>query len=116
LAGKEYTMTKKKISPYGSWISPVKANLLASSSIGLGTVRVSDQDVYWLESRPLEKGRVVAVRRTPDGVKVDVTPPDYYTRTTVHEYGGGLTSFMGKRFSSLISRTSWRSRTCRSYA
>lgn len=88
--------TVKKISPYGSWVSPVKANLLASASIGLEAVKVSGQDAYWLEGRPMEKGRVVAVRRTPDGAQVDVTPPGFNTRTTVHEYGGGAYFVHGK--------------------
>jgi dipeptidyl aminopeptidase/acylaminoacyl peptidase len=90
-------MTKKKmIAPFGSWISPVKASLLASASIGLGSVKVSGQDVYWLEGRPLEKGRVVIVRRTPEGAQEDVTPPGFNTRTTVHEYGGGAYIVHGK--------------------
>jgi dipeptidyl aminopeptidase/acylaminoacyl peptidase len=89
-------MIKKKTSPYGSWISPVKANLLASASIGLGAVKVSGQDVYWSEGRPLEKGRVVVVRRAPEGTQEDVTPPDFNTRTTVHEYGGGSYFIHGK--------------------
>jgi dipeptidyl aminopeptidase/acylaminoacyl peptidase len=89
-------MTKKKIAPFGSWVSPVKANLLASAGIGLGAVSVSGRDVYWLEGRPLEKGRQVAVRWTSEGAKVDVTPPGYNTRTTVHEYGGGAYLVHGK--------------------
>ena len=89
-------MTKKKISPFGSWISPVKANLLASASIGLGAVKVSGQDVYWSESRPMEKGRIVVVRRTPEGTQSDLTPPGFNTRTTVHEYGGGSYFVHGK--------------------
>jgi dipeptidyl aminopeptidase/acylaminoacyl peptidase len=96
MAGKEHNMTKKKISPYGSWISPVKANLLASASIGLGAVKVSGQDVYWIESRPMEKGRIVVVRRTPEGTQADLTPPGFNTRTTVHEYGGGAYFVHGK--------------------
>ena len=89
-------LTKKLTSPYGSWISPVKASLLASASIGLGSVKVSGQDVYWSEGRPLENGRVVVVRRTPDGALVDLTPPGFNTRTTVHEYGGGSYIVHGK--------------------
>ena len=82
-------MADKIILPYGSWKSPVKANLLASASIGLEAVKVSGQDVYWLEGRPMENGRAVVVRRTSEGEKVDITPPGFNTRTTVHEYGGG---------------------------
>jgi dipeptidyl aminopeptidase/acylaminoacyl peptidase len=93
---KERSMIKKVVKPFGAWISPVKANLLASASISLGAVKVSEHDVYWLEGRPLEKGRVVLVRRSLDGEQVDITPPGFNTRTTVHEYGGGACFIHGR--------------------
>ena len=31
----------------------------------------------------------MVVRRTPDGLTTDVTPPPFNARTRVHEYGGG---------------------------
>jgi dipeptidyl aminopeptidase/acylaminoacyl peptidase len=46
-------------------------------------------DVYWLEGRPAEGGRIVLVRRRADGSVDDVTPYDMNVRTRVHEYGGG---------------------------
>lgn len=76
--------------PYGSWRSPVSADLLAKASISLGWLQVSGQNVYWVEGRPLEAGRYVIVRRSADGSITDVTPEGYNARTLVHEYGGGM--------------------------
>jgi dipeptidyl aminopeptidase/acylaminoacyl peptidase len=77
------------IAPYGSWESPITAELIAASAVTLADTAVDGDDVYWLEGRPAEAGRYVIVRRTPDGKTADVTPAGYNVRTTVHEYGGG---------------------------
>jgi dipeptidyl aminopeptidase/acylaminoacyl peptidase len=39
--------------------------------------------------RPAEGGRMVVVKRTPDGEISDITPGPFSARTKVHEYGGG---------------------------
>jgi dipeptidyl aminopeptidase/acylaminoacyl peptidase len=75
--------------PYGSWKSPVTAAMIATSGIGVGQVALDGDDIYWTEMRPVEGGRYVVVRRTPDGTTSDVTPPAFNARTRVHEYGGG---------------------------
>jgi dipeptidyl aminopeptidase/acylaminoacyl peptidase len=74
--------------PYGSWKSPVTSELIVSKNIGLGGAFAVGEDVFWIESRPSEKGRNVLVRRAPDGTASDVTPPGFNIRSTVHEYGG----------------------------
>jgi dipeptidyl aminopeptidase/acylaminoacyl peptidase len=79
----------QQIALYGSWKSPITADLIVSESIGLGQVAIEGADVYWLEGRPAEGGRNVIVRRTPDGQTSDITPPPFNVRTRVHEYGGG---------------------------
>ena len=58
------------------------------NAVGLGQVAVAGADVYWNESRPSEGGRLVVVRRAPDGTVEDVVGPGYSARTRVHEYGG----------------------------
>ena len=58
-------------------------------SVGLGQPAFDGDDIYWLELRPKQGGRNVIVKRSPSGVCVDVTPPDFNARTRVHEYGGG---------------------------
>jgi dipeptidyl aminopeptidase/acylaminoacyl peptidase len=82
-------MADKEICPYGSWKSPITSDLIVAGTIGLGEIALDGSDVYWIESRPAEKGRSVIVRRTPDGQMTDITPPEFSARTTVHEYGGG---------------------------
>ena len=75
--------------PYGSWRSPITTSLIVSGAVGLGQIALDGDDVYWVEMRPSEGGRMVIVRRAADGAAVDVTPPPYSARTRVHEYGGG---------------------------
>lgn len=77
------------VSPYGSWKSPVSADMVARAEIGLEQVRLDGDDIYWIERRPQEGGRKVIVRRSPDEKIADVTPAGFNARTRVHEYGGG---------------------------
>ena len=79
----------KTTAPYGSWKSPITADLITAKTIGFGQLCTDEDDIYWSESRPLEAGRTVLMRRAPDGTITECTPPDYYVRTRVHEYGGG---------------------------
>ncbi|MCI0336145.1 MAG: S9 family peptidase [Acidobacteria bacterium] len=80
---------KAKVAPYGSWKSPITSDLIVSGTIGLGQIAIDGEDVYWVETRPTEKGRYVIVKRTPDGKTTDITPMPFNARTRVHEYGGG---------------------------
>ena len=82
-------MVQVQIAPYGSWKSPISADLIVAGTIGLGQIALDGGDVYWSEGRPFEAGRSAIVRRTPDGNIADVTPAPFNVRTRVHEYGGG---------------------------
>jgi dienelactone hydrolase len=75
--------------PYGSWKSPLTADLIVAGSISLLEVALDGDDIYWIEGRAQEGGRYTIMRRTPDGRITECTPPEFYARTTVHEYGGG---------------------------
>ena len=75
--------------PYGSWNSPITTELIVAGSVGLAQIALDQGDVYWVEMRPSEGGRMVVVRLGSDGERVDVTPEPYSVRTRVHEYGGG---------------------------
>src|SRR6476469_6948803 len=77
------------VSPYGSWKSPITAEVVSGGEIGLEQVRIDDENIYWIERRPQEGGRKVIVRRSADGKISDVTPVGFNARTRVHEYGGG---------------------------
>ena len=77
------------VSPYGSWKSPISAEMVAGGEIGLEQVRIDGDSIYWIERRPQEGGRKVIVRRSQDGKLSDITPAGFNARTRVHEYGGG---------------------------
>ena len=82
-------MTDQLTALYGSWRSPITAELLAESTVHLGEVRVDGDAVYWIETRPSEQGRSVVVRWTAAEGARDVTPSGFSARTRAHEYGGG---------------------------
>ncbi len=82
-------MTQTQTAPYGSWKSPITADLIVAGTIGLGQIALDGENVYWTEGRPAEGGRNVIVRRTADGKIADMTPSPFNVRTRVHEYGGG---------------------------
>jgi dipeptidyl aminopeptidase/acylaminoacyl peptidase len=89
-------MPEPRTAPYGSWASPITSDLIVASSIGLGDILADGSDIYWIESRPQERGRSVIVRCPQDSWPADVTPPmatngegAFNVRTRVHEYGGG---------------------------
>jgi dipeptidyl aminopeptidase/acylaminoacyl peptidase len=82
-------MSQPATAPYGAWRSPITPDLIVAGAVRLGQVRVDGDAIYWTEGRPTEGGRMVVVRRGPDGSTADVTPPGFNARTRVHEYGGG---------------------------
>jgi dipeptidyl aminopeptidase/acylaminoacyl peptidase len=78
------------VAPYGSWSSPIEAATVARAGRRLGAAAIAaDGAVWWAEGRPDEGGRVVLMRRPPDGQPEAVTPEGTNVRTRVHEYGGG---------------------------
>jgi dipeptidyl aminopeptidase/acylaminoacyl peptidase len=82
-------MSERAVTPFGSWTSPISADWVAQRGIAIAALALSGDNVYWLEGRPTEGGRLVLVRRPPSGEAHDVTPPGFNVRTRVHEYGGG---------------------------
>jgi len=77
------------VAPYGSWESPITAASLVSTGHPIGGGAFVGSDVWWLESRPTEEGRLAVRRRDENGEPVDVLPAPWNARTRVHEYGGG---------------------------
>jgi dipeptidyl aminopeptidase/acylaminoacyl peptidase len=75
--------------PFGSWPSPITAELLAGATISLGQIQLRGSDIFWTEGRPQEQGRNVLVQRGTDGTCRDLTPAPFNVRTRAHEYGGG---------------------------
>jgi dipeptidyl aminopeptidase/acylaminoacyl peptidase len=78
----------KQIHPYGQWPSPVTAEMLTQQSVKISEVRACDDSVFWLESRPAEKGRNALVQLSAEGTLSDVLSTPYSVRTRAHEYGG----------------------------
>jgi dipeptidyl aminopeptidase/acylaminoacyl peptidase len=76
------------IKPYGAWPSPVSAASLAEGAIGMSDLRVANGQLYWLESRPAEGGRLVVMTGDVGGDARQLTPERFNARTRVHEYGG----------------------------
>ncbi len=79
------------VSRYGSWKSPISADLLAENAVRLSYPMVAGDrrdTLYWVESRPAEKGRLVIMRRRPAGDEEEVFGAGLSARTLVHEYGG----------------------------
>ena len=85
----EVFLMSRHVAPYGSWKSPITADILASTYVVLDELRIDGDNIYWNELRPADKGRNVIVQRKPDGTLTDITPPGFSARTRVHEYGGG---------------------------
>ncbi|CDZ97872.1 Dipeptidyl aminopeptidase [Phaffia rhodozyma] len=79
--------------PFGSWDSPISADLITQSAISFGEIASSLKYTYHTEGRASEGGREVIVR-TPlkDSLEEkaeDVYGPEFNARSRVHEYGGG---------------------------
>jgi len=74
--------------PYGSWESPISAQMLVSGAVGINEVVPDGPSLWWAESRPEEAGRV-AIMRHLDGKSAEVTSTKTNVRTLMHEYGGG---------------------------
>ncbi|MDN3639204.1 prolyl oligopeptidase family serine peptidase [Simiduia curdlanivorans] len=82
-------MTAKHTAPFGTWSSPINAQILTRQSVKLSRPLCLGKDTYWLESRPSEQGRSVIVKHSIGQMPEDVTPPQVSVRSKVNEYGGG---------------------------
>ncbi|MEU9603309.1 prolyl oligopeptidase family serine peptidase [Streptomyces sp. NPDC048057] len=82
------TTTDTGTAPYGTWPSPIGADLAAlhdGRPEFLGTV---GEEVWWTAPRPAEDGRRTLVRRRADGREESVLPAPWNVRSRVVEYGG----------------------------
>ncbi|HUC14508.1 MAG TPA: prolyl oligopeptidase family serine peptidase [Acidimicrobiales bacterium] len=84
-----------KVSPFGTWESPLAASDLVEGSLGLGYPTQTGSGggtrprIVWQEARPAEGGRVALVAWDgPEEGCRELLPPEMSARSTVHEYGG----------------------------
>lgn len=63
--------------------------MLIRTKVHFGEAGLDGDTLYWVETRPEERGRNVIVARTANGSLHDVLPPPYSAQSRVHEYGGG---------------------------
>jgi dipeptidyl aminopeptidase/acylaminoacyl peptidase len=96
--------------PFGSWRSPVSAEMLVQGAVRFGDVSIDGDTVFWIEGRPQEEGRYVIVRRRPNEEIDDVLPAPFSARTLVHEYGGGALLAAGDKlyFTNYADQRIWQ--------
>ncbi|XP_021722624.1 uncharacterized protein LOC110690106 [Chenopodium quinoa] len=94
------TMVAKNTTPYGSWKSPITADVIAGGEKRLGGVAVDGHGrLILLESRPTEGGRGVLIREadSDEMASVDITPKEFSVRSRAQEYGGGAFAVSGNK-------------------
>jgi len=77
----------KTVAPGGTWASPITFESLVAGAVNPSDLRVYDGQLYWLESRPADGGRIVAMT-LEGGAPRALTAAPFNVRTRVHEYGG----------------------------
>jgi dipeptidyl aminopeptidase/acylaminoacyl peptidase len=81
----------------GEWKSPLSAAEVAKAGISAAWPSIVGEDVWWVETRPLEDGRRVIVSKRYG----DLIPAPFSASHSVHEYGGR--SYLGVRTESGFS-------------
>lgn len=76
--------------PYGSWPSPISAQDVAAGTTPVGGGTFVGEEIWWLEGRPAEGGRLTVLARD---AKTDQEPRElvsspFNVRSRVNEYGG----------------------------
>lgn len=79
----------QKTQSYGSWQSPISAEMVGQGTLSFSEVTLQNGIVYWLEGRPAEQGRVALMSWDSRKGEQELLPKDYSVRSRVHEYGGG---------------------------
>jgi dipeptidyl aminopeptidase/acylaminoacyl peptidase len=79
-----------EVAPYGTWPSPITPASLVEAAVGLAFASVTQDRIYWVESRPTEAGRQVLVSAPLDASAppADAVPEGFSVRSQAHEYGG----------------------------
>ncbi len=75
------------INQYGHWPSPITPELLTAQGVRISDPQAVGARLYWLETRPQEKGRNVLVCESADE-RNDIFAAPLSIRTRAQEYGG----------------------------
>lgn len=89
---------ERATAPYGSWKSPITADIVAAGNKSLGGSAVAgDGRLLWIETRPQEGGRAVLVKESDKlgGKPLDVIPVEFAAQSLVQDYGGGSFAVSG---------------------
>ena len=68
---------------YGTWVSPISAESLAKGAIGVSDLRTEGGRLFWLENRPDQAGRMVAMTGDASDAR-QLTSDRFSVRTRVH--------------------------------
>ena len=80
-------MNTPQVASYGSWKSPITSDLIVSQTVGISSLAVNRDRIYWLEKRPQEQGRNLLVGYDGKELK-NFTSAPLSVRSKIHEYGG----------------------------
>jgi dipeptidyl aminopeptidase/acylaminoacyl peptidase len=83
------SMPAKTVLPFGTWPSPITAQIAARGSRRFGMIQAVGDALYWSESRPEQGGRQTILCAAATGPVKEVLPAPFSARSRVHEYGGG---------------------------
>ena len=78
--------------PFGSWSSPLTADVVSARADAVGEIRVADGAAWWTEQRASEAGRNVLVKQGQG----DVLPASFDVVSRAFEYGGGAFAVDGQ--------------------
>ncbi|MDB6082972.1 MAG: peptidase prolyl oligopeptidase active site domain protein [Gammaproteobacteria bacterium] len=77
-----------EVAGYGSWASPLSAEVLSGGRVSYGNLRSVEGRLYWTETEPAAGGAFALFSMGADEVGSRVSPQGANVRTRVHEYGG----------------------------
>jgi dipeptidyl aminopeptidase/acylaminoacyl peptidase len=83
--------------PYGSWKSPLQAEVLSRGRVSLDDLRSVGARLYWTETMPAAGGISGVFSATVGGSARLLSPEGVNVRTRVHEYGGAPFAAVGER-------------------
>jgi dipeptidyl aminopeptidase/acylaminoacyl peptidase len=83
-----HDQTAPVVAPYGSWDSPLRAEVLSGGRVAMSDLRSVDGRLYWTETIPSAGGisGLFTAAAAESGTRV--SPEGVNVRTRVHEYGG----------------------------